>query len=73
MTSKLSFFVTLVLNLLYYCIFLTARMGNSLFNVIPSCSTFASYITVIFKAPAYQTFLHREPGDNKCFMSGGVS
>lgn len=73
MTSKLSFFVILVLNLLYYCIFLTARIGNSLCNVIFSCSTFASYITMIFKALTYQTWPHRESEDNEYFMSGGIS
>lgn len=73
MTSRLSFFVTLVLNLLYYYIFLTARMGNSLGNVIPSCSTFASYITMIFKAVANQSWPHRESGDNEYFTSGVVS
>lgn len=73
MTSKLSFFVTLVLNLLYYCIFLTARMGKSLYNVISSCGIFASYITMSFKAPAFHTWPDKEPQDSRCFMAGQVS
>lgn len=73
MTSKLSFFVTLVLNLLYYYIFLTAGMGNSLCNVILGCGIFASYITTRFKAPAFHTRPDREPRDSKCFTAGWVS
>lgn len=73
MTSKLSFLVTLVLNLLYYCIFLTARMGNSLYNVISSCGISASYITMSFKAAAFHTWPDEEPQDSKCFMAGQVS
>lgn len=73
MASKLSFFVTHVLNLLYYCIFLTARMGNSFCNVISSCGIFASYLTMSFKAPAFHTWPGRELGDSKCFMAGQFS
>jgi len=72
MTSRLDLFVTLVLNLLYYCIFLTARMGNSVCNVMSSCGIFTSYITVSFKAPAFHTQPYREPRDSECFMAGWV-